>query len=143
MDMNSKRLAFWLTSPPNTEPEFLTVKHTANAGLCNLVIRIFPQQSWEELESSKMYIPKGSGRSLSNWSSVSVLPSRHRSCISRVILCVNGLNRKASILESGVTQSKSKFETRGDIFLREDNKFVPGWSDAKIKSKKLTASKCL
>ena len=30
-----------LTSPPNTEPEFSTVKDTVNAGLCNLIIEMF------------------------------------------------------------------------------------------------------
>ena len=30
-----------LTSPPDTEPEFSTVKDTVNAGVCNLIIGVF------------------------------------------------------------------------------------------------------
>ena len=54
-----------LTSPPNTKPEFSTAKNTANQyDLCSLIIGMVINDS--DLSKSKMYIPKGSRRSLSN-----------------------------------------------------------------------------
>lgn len=133
--MNTNLRGQHLTSPPNTEPEFPTVKDTVNAALCNLTIGMFSQWSW--IIKIKKYLPESSWRSLRNWSSVPVLPSKHRSRISRVILSLNGLNWKATIVESGITQSESKFETRGNIFLRSERRKISPPENIFLKTKDL------